>query len=119
MKKTIFSIFLLIAVTFTFAQVNNQVGVVAGKQTNEQKATAKTEDLAKAISLTSTQKAKVYTIYLDFLKAREQYQPLKESNKQEFIAKMQPLKDKAEAAVNALLTAEQQAKFKEFNKVQK
>lgn len=103
MKKTIIALSLLIATTFAFAQ---------NAATLKETAQKKTDELALQLSLTPEQKAKAYTICLDFFTQREKLLPIKEkSGKAAFQEKLMPIQKDGEAKLNAILNPEQQKKY--------
>ncbi len=85
-------------------------------QSAEQRAQDKTNSLEKELGLTKEQKAEVYTLALDFYKKLDGIEPLKESNKEEYLRKKQENKKTYIKAFVQKLTPAQKQKFDKLQK---
>lgn len=77
------------------------------------------KELDKVVSLTPEQRTKAQALSMTFYQELEKLEPMKETDKNGFLAKNAELGKKAVADVRAILTPGQQAKFDAFEKERK
>jgi periplasmic protein CpxP/Spy len=108
MKKLILLSALLIAGISVNAQNAAQRASAQQTQAAASKATTQMEKIDKIVTLTAAQKEKVYSISFEMNKAID----AAARNKETFEAEKSKIKEKAEKDLFAVLTSDQQTKFK-------
>ncbi|MCW3086570.1 MAG: hypothetical protein JWP12_3936 [Bacteroidetes bacterium] len=113
MKKLILLSGLLIAGLSINAQSASKQNASAQQNQNEDpavRATRQTEKMTQVLGLTADQKAKVYAIYLDKDKAISAAK-VKDTDAKVFADERKVIRSQRDAAIKAVLTPEQQAKW--------